>query len=64
VSHRDAGAGQSGARGRPGPHPRRRLDAPVKAEDKQRPEEQTFHEFASAYMAGRKGELRESTHRD
>jgi len=34
---------------------------PVKAEDQQRPEAQTFHEFATAYLASRKGDLREST---
>jgi integrase len=34
---------------------------PVKAEEQQRPEAQTFHEFATAYLASRKGDLREST---
>jgi integrase len=37
---------------------------PVKAIDTQPTEEQTFHEYATAYLAGRKGELSENTFSD
>lgn len=37
---------------------------PVKESGTKPPEEQTFHEYATAYLAGRKGELSESTYGD
>lgn len=37
---------------------------PVKEEERRPAEEQTFHEFATAYLTGRRGELADSTYAD
>jgi integrase len=37
---------------------------PVKEEERRPAEEQTFHEYATAYLTGRRGELADSTYAD